>query len=289
MFTARDGHLELPREVAVLAVLREEVGDGVDDRLRVERLVVGDARDRTAQDVPRRVATALDRRQPDLVVAVPDLRDVLDLDPVFLDVLPGRDIEVGVAPDVVLFLAAVFLRCGRVGGRHLADGLGLLGAEIAARDLRPHHVVVLVDAVGVHPGPLQALELPVVGLVDDLLEGQPLPRVLLDVLDHVERVFPLFPLLDRVHPLPPRCSCSLMGSLRRSPRPSLAPLKQPPLLYPRCDGEYRHSSALPENFAYSLRRFRPPLGRNPSTGGVRFRFGSGPARNPLVGNGRCFR
>jgi hypothetical protein len=53
--------------------------------------------------------------------------------------------------------------------------------------------------VGVHPSPLQALELAVVLCFDDLLEPQALLRVLLDILDDVEGVFVLFPLLDGVH------------------------------------------------------------------------------------------
>ncbi len=59
----------------------------------------------------------------------------------FLDVLSSRDVEVGVAPEFVLFLPAVLLGGDREVVGDLADHFGLLGRELPARHLGPDHEV----------------------------------------------------------------------------------------------------------------------------------------------------
>lgn len=198
VFAARDRDLELPGQVGVLAVLGEVVRDGVDDRLGVETLVVVEPGCGAAKHVPCGVTTALNRRQADLVVALPHLGDVLDADPVFLDVLSGGDVEVGVAPQFVLFLASVLLGGDGEVIRDLTDDLSLVGGEIATRDLGPDHEVVVL-LLGVHARPLQTLPLAATGAFLDFLVSEFALRVVVDILNNVKGMFFLFVLFDCIH------------------------------------------------------------------------------------------
>ena len=89
---AAGGGLELAREVGVLGVADVAALDLLERRGGVDDLVGGDAGDGGAEERARRVAAGLEAGHPDVVEALPDLRDVLDLDPVVLDVLAVGDV-----------------------------------------------------------------------------------------------------------------------------------------------------------------------------------------------------
>ena len=96
---AGDRGLELARQVGELRVADVAVDDVVDRRGRVDDLVGGDAGHRRAEDDARAVAAGLGGGQADGLQPAPDLRHVLDPDPVQLDVLPVGDVG-GVAGEV---------------------------------------------------------------------------------------------------------------------------------------------------------------------------------------------
>ena len=120
-------------------------GKGVDDLVRV------DARHRARAHVARRVAAGLHGGQPDVPEPLPDPGDVLDADPVQLDVLARREVRVAVAED-----GAVVGALGEGVGRH-ADLAGLGGGQDAAGHLDPHHERVAALALGVDADPLEPL------------------------------------------------------------------------------------------------------------------------------------
>ncbi len=64
---ARDAHLELPRQIRVLAVAGEVVVDRLGHGVGVYDLLVVEARDRATQDVAGRVAARLNGRHPYLL------------------------------------------------------------------------------------------------------------------------------------------------------------------------------------------------------------------------------
>src|SRR5207248_1414293 len=92
----RDRDLVLAWEVRIVGVPVEELRRLVHDRLRIEELAGADACDGAAGDVADGVAAAAGGRQPGGVEPVEDLRERAQLEPVELDVLPGR--ELAIAP-----------------------------------------------------------------------------------------------------------------------------------------------------------------------------------------------
>ena len=95
-----------------------------------------------AEDDPRGVAARLGRRQADRLEPPPDLRDVLDPDPVQLDVLPVGEVG-GVAGEL---------------GRDLGDDPQLLGGELAAVDADPQHEELVVELVRLEHRGLAAVD-----------------------------------------------------------------------------------------------------------------------------------
>src|SRR6478672_8228017 len=87
-----DGGLELAGQVRELRSADVTVADLLQRPGAVDDLVGGDAGHGRAQDDARRVAAGLGRHQPDRLQALPDRGDVLDADPVELDVLPVGDV-----------------------------------------------------------------------------------------------------------------------------------------------------------------------------------------------------
>ena len=87
-----DRRLELPGEVGDLRVADEAFGDLPDRRRRVDDLVGRDASERGTEDHSGGVTAGLGGLQPDGLQSAPDLRDILDADPVQLDVLPVGDV-----------------------------------------------------------------------------------------------------------------------------------------------------------------------------------------------------
>src|SRR5215210_341479 len=85
--TPRHAHLELARQVRVLAVAGEVVRDGLSDRIRVEKLLSVEAGDGAAQDVAGGVAAGLNGGHADGFEPAPYLGDLALVDPVHLAVL----------------------------------------------------------------------------------------------------------------------------------------------------------------------------------------------------------
>ncbi len=173
------------------------VEDLTDRRGRVDQLVRRDAGKRAAEHDAGHVTACLLRRQTDRLEPVPDHRDVLDADPVQLDVLTVG--HVGAVPGV--------------GRRDVGDRPQLLGRQLTAVDPDPEHEVLVVELVRLEDGGTAAVDAGLalrveapppeaaaqVGGVD---RGEASVRV--DVLDagsHVERVVVLLGLLVGVERL----------------------------------------------------------------------------------------
>ena len=86
------GRLELAREVGEARVADVAAEDLLQGPRPVDDLVLGDAGDRRAEEGPRGVAAGLEAAEPGGVETAPDLGDVLDADPVVLDVLAVGDV-----------------------------------------------------------------------------------------------------------------------------------------------------------------------------------------------------
>ena len=114
---AGDGGLELARQVGVLGVADVAANDLVDRRGGIEDLVERFAGQGRTEDDARAVTARFGGLEPDGFEALPDLRDVLDFDPVELNVLTVR--QVGGVP-------AEFLR-------DTGDGAQLLDVQSARR------------------------------------------------------------------------------------------------------------------------------------------------------------
>jgi hypothetical protein len=138
------GHrrLELAGQVRVARIPDEAALDLLQGRRPVDDLVLGDAGDGGAEERPRRVAARLGGAQSDGFESLPDRRDVLDADPVVLDVLPVGD--VGGVPGV--------------GGGDLAERAELLGPEKGAVGADPHHEELVVQLVRLQGGGLATVE-----------------------------------------------------------------------------------------------------------------------------------
>jgi hypothetical protein len=137
---ARDRRLELARQVRERRVADVAGADLVEHARRVEHLGPVDAGQRAADDDARAVAARLGGVEADRVEPLPDRRDVLDADPVQLDVLPVGDVG---------HVAAVL-------GGDLADDPQLLVGEAAAVDADAQHEVRRLELLGLQHGRLAA-------------------------------------------------------------------------------------------------------------------------------------
>ena len=111
-------------------------------RRAVDDLVLGDAGDGGAEERSRRVAARLGGVQAGGLEPLPDLRDVLDADPVVLDVLPVGDV-------------------GGVAGELLADGAeraDRVGREQRAVGADAHHEELVVELLLLEHRGLAAVE-----------------------------------------------------------------------------------------------------------------------------------
>ena len=141
---AGDRGLVLARKVGVLGLADVAPHDLVDGGRGVEHFVQRLARERRAEHHARAVAARLGGLQADGLQPPPDLRDVLHLDPVHLQVLAVGDVG-GVA--------------GELGGQ-LAERAQLLDSQCAAIAAHPHHEVLRLDRFDVlitGPGAVVAL------------------------------------------------------------------------------------------------------------------------------------
>src|SRR5829696_996048 len=153
LHTAGHAHLELPRQVGVLPVPGEVVRDGLGHRVSVYYLLTSQARDGAAQNVAGRVAAGLHGRHAYLFKPAPDLRHVLHLDPVHLDVLASGQIKEVVAEMRVGYWAVREIE------RYLPDDLRLLRADNTTRYLYADHERVPPLVLWVDADPLEALDL----------------------------------------------------------------------------------------------------------------------------------
>ncbi len=191
---AGDGGLELAGQVGEVLVAHDAAVDLVDGGGAVDDLVLRDAGDGRAEDDAGRVTAGLGGREADGLQPTPDLRDVLDPDPVVLHVLAVG--EVGGAARELL--------------GDLADDAELLGGQPAAVDADAQHEVLVVQLfrlqdrglAAVDPGLALGVEAPpahaaaqVVGV--DRVEA-PLGVDRLNACPHVETVVVLLELLVAV-------------------------------------------------------------------------------------------
>jgi hypothetical protein len=139
---AGDRRLELAGQVREVLVADDPALDHLDGGRAVDDLVLGDPGDRRTEDDAGRVTAGLGGGQTDRFEALPDLRDVLDTDPVVLHVLPVR--EVGRAARELL--------------RDLADHPQLLGREPAAVDTDAQHEVLVVQLLRLQDRGLAAID-----------------------------------------------------------------------------------------------------------------------------------
>ena len=214
-----DGGLVLARQVGERRVAHPAADDLVDRPRRVEDLVERLTGQGRAEHHARAVTACLGGLQSDGGQPLPDLGDVLDPDPVVLDVLTVTDVG-GIA--------------GELGG-DLADGAQTGGRERAAVTAHPHHEVLGLEDVGVLvAGPRAVVALLTLGV--EAHPAHPAPQVVLvdaveallgvDLLDpgaDVERVVVLLELLVGVERFPvPECPLALvprrLGWPRRSGR-----------------------------------------------------------------------
>src|SRR6185437_10508764 len=132
---AGDRRLVLAGQVGELGVADVAVAHLAQRRRRVQHLVLRHAGQRAAEDDPRGVAAGLGGVQADRLQPAPDLRDVLDPDPVQLDVLPVGD---------VLDVPAELCRDGR-------DRQQLLAAQRPAVDPYAEHEEAVLELLRVEP------------------------------------------------------------------------------------------------------------------------------------------
>ncbi|SKY31319.1 Uncharacterised protein [Mycobacteroides abscessus subsp. abscessus] len=209
----RDGRLELAGQVGILRIADVAAHDLVDRGGRVEDLVDGLARQRGAEDDARAVAARLGGLEADALDALPDRRDVLDANPVVLDVLTVGQIG-GVA--------------GELGG-DLAQRAELFDVERSGVAPDAHHEVAVfedVDVLVAGPGAVVALralrvEAPPAHPAAQILFVDRVEALLgVDVLDagtHVERVVVLLDLLVGVQRLAiPELPLALRATLGRA-------------------------------------------------------------------------
>ena len=139
---AADRGLELAGEVREPRVADVVVDDRAHGGGAVDDLVGRDTGDGGPEDDARAVAARLLGAQPDGLEPAPDLRDVLDADPVQLDVLPVGDVR-GAAAEL---------------DGDVRDGAQLLQAQRAAVAAHPEHEVLVVELVRLQRGGLAAVD-----------------------------------------------------------------------------------------------------------------------------------
>ena len=130
----RDRDLELPRQIRELRVKHGVLAQEFAIQARIGELVLRAARVLIRSDVAHAVARRLDRGHFDLGEVGQDIGRVLELDPVVLDVLPGREM-----PEVAV-----------VGPRDVREHAHLPGRQRAVGDVDAQHVGVKLQIQPVH-------------------------------------------------------------------------------------------------------------------------------------------
>ena len=134
--------LELPRQVREGRVQEVAIEDLLDCPGAVDDLVDRDPGDRGAEDDAGHIAAGLRGAETDRFEPVPDLGNILDADPVELDVLPVGDVG-GVA--------------GELGG-DLGDRAQLAEVKSAAVRSHPHHEVLVLELLRLQGRGLAAVD-----------------------------------------------------------------------------------------------------------------------------------
>src|SRR5690348_1600760 len=139
---AADRGLELARQDGERGVADVRLADGGDLRRAVDDLVRVDAGLRAVADRPRGIAAGLGGGQAYRLERLPDVGDVLDLDPVQLDVLPVGDV-----------------RCAAgVTARDVGDDPQLVVGQPATVDTDAQHEVTVVELLRLQHRGLAAVE-----------------------------------------------------------------------------------------------------------------------------------
>src|SRR6185369_6519253 len=139
---AADRGLELARQVGERGVANVLLADGGDLRRAVDDLVRVDAGQRAAEDHPWGIAAGLGGRQAHRLEGLPDVGDVLDLDPVQLDVLPVGYVR----------------RAACVTARDVGDDPQLVVGQPAAVDADAQHEVAVVELLRLQHRGLAAVD-----------------------------------------------------------------------------------------------------------------------------------
>ena len=132
VLAAGERDLELAAEVHRVRVAEQVERDGLGVGRDVERFGVADAGQRAGGDVADAVAARFARRDADGREPAEDLRRVVDVDEVELDVLPRRDVA-----DVVGILLG-----------QVRQHAHLLGVHAAERDLDAQHARGVEERLG---------------------------------------------------------------------------------------------------------------------------------------------
>ena len=179
----------LARQIEVVAMAQEIGHHLLQHRAAVEQLLGIQAGHGTSCNVAHRIAAAAHRRQADALEGREHLGQLLDLDPMQLDVLAGRELGIIAAEPL----------------RKLADGAVLGRRQDAAGDLDAQHEVAHLGLVVVQAVPLKADHI-LFGDVQVVALGQ-----LRDLVDDVQRELLRLEALDVV-------ALEHQVSVRRCPR-----------------------------------------------------------------------
>ncbi|CAB4913183.1 unannotated protein [freshwater metagenome] len=214
----RDRGLELAWQVRVLGLADVPLDDLVDGRRRVENLVDRFTCQRGTEHHTGAVSACLGRLQADCLDSTPDLGDVLDLDPVKLDVLAIGEVR-GVAAELLRDLSQsaqlLQIQCTGIAPDAHHEVLRLEQVDVVVTG---EGAVVALFTLGVETPPAEpAAQIALVDAVETLLR--------VDVLDagaHVERVVVLLGLLVGVERLSIAQSPLAFGATLGRPRRSLS-------------------------------------------------------------------
>ncbi|SIN08127.1 Uncharacterised protein [Mycobacteroides abscessus subsp. abscessus] len=161
------GGLELARQVGQLGVPDEALLDLPDGRGGIQDLLGGHSGHGRAEDHAGDVPAGLRRGQAHGLQTPPDLRGVLDLHPVQLDVLPIRDVR-GAAAELL---------------GDPRDHAQLLQGQRTAVDAHPHHEVPVLQLGGLQLGGAPAVD---AGAALGVQPPPPEPAVQVVIGDRVE-------------------------------------------------------------------------------------------------------
>ncbi len=245
--SAIHGHVELAGQVRQHAIVEEHVRQAAAERADIHQLSRVEARPGMRHHVADVVVPRLLRRQPDRLEPADHLRQVVDVQPLHLEVPARRHVDDAIAV-----------------ARDHRDHLRLLGRHLAAGDADPDHVPAVLDPLAVEgPIPLHPLKV----RVGDLRHRGPRPRVGLDVGPHIEPVLLRLPGFDFGN----RSQSGITGI--RQPRPLVDSLARGRGSLGHREPPRNRMSGSPAHSAPAGGRWLPPSASAPRTGSPpRYRF-----------------